>query len=145
MCLGPARSTSWPPVLFLQPLVHLQLHSEGLQELIILGEQLLPQLRLLLNPGKAPRPQGGDVNSDARGWTGLHRAALPPAAAGRVQMRLAGWVRIPSRAPLPRGPAGPGLVRVLSTPCRLPRHPRGTCSLPFSARSRGSKAYRVTA
>ena len=64
---GSAPSTSRPPVLLVQLRVHLQLHPQGLQEPVVLGEQLLPRLRLLLHPGEAPRPQGGDVNSDARG------------------------------------------------------------------------------
>lgn len=75
-----APSTSQPPVLLLQPLIHLQLHPEGLQELVVLGQQLLPQLCLLLHPAKAPRPQGGDVNSDTQGLTDSTGRAPPPAA-----------------------------------------------------------------
>lgn len=116
MCLGPARSTSWPPVLFLQPLVHLQLHAEGLQELVVLGEQLLPQLRLLLNPGKAPRPQGGDVNSDARGWT-LTPQSSPSTCSSRQSADETDGVGQDSQ----QDPSPPRTTRAWPCPCAI--HP----------------------
>lgn len=108
-------STSQPPVLLLQPLIHLQLHPEGLQELVVLRQQLLPQFRLLLHPAKAPRPQG-DVNSDAKGLTDSTGRA-PPLAAPRVWTSLTRVGKNSTHGhPSPSAALGPALyVRYL--PC----------------------------
>lgn len=76
-----APSTSRSPVLLIQLLIHLQLHSEALKQPVVLGEQLLPPLHLLLYPVKATV---GEVNSNLGGLTQTLQGRPIPPSSGRV-------------------------------------------------------------
>ena len=81
----PARgpSTSQAPALSVQRLTRLQLHPQGPQEPVALQEQLLPQCRLLLQPGKAPPARGGEAS--------LTQGTGGPAVPGVWPRLLACW------------------------------------------------------
>lgn len=107
----PARgpSTSRAPLLSVQRLTHLQLRPQGPQEPVALQEQLLPQRRLLLQPGKAPPARGGEAS--------LRRGAGSPAVTrGAWPRLLACWGA--SRGPLR---AQPLTSEILGRPHRHPK------------------------
>lgn len=76
-----APSTSRSPVLLIHLLIHLQLHSEALEQPVVLGQQLLPPLHLLLYPVKAT---GGEVNSNLEGPTQTLQSRPIPPSSGSV-------------------------------------------------------------